>query len=242
MLDSDTGRARYAAMADLAAGNFSQPPVPDYARPDETALMRNRILSAAAHLFTTRGFHGTTTRAISEIVGILSGSLFHHFKSKRQMLFEVMHQAAQSLCVRAEAVVTAAPDTRARLRAMIRLQLDCLLNEQTKDFYAVLLFEWREMGAAEKAPLTALRKRYFDVWHSVLQECDGQGLLRAEAKATQFILHGAINWATTWYKPQGRLSLDDYALLLEEIVLAARSNTASGKNKSAVLGPGGSRS
>ena len=46
---------------------------------------------------------GTTTRAISEVVGILSGSLFHYFKSKDQMLFEIMHDAADSMCARADA-------------------------------------------------------------------------------------------------------------------------------------------
>ena len=42
---------------------------------------RPRILDAAARLFRQRGFHATTTRAISEIVGILSGSLINALKA-----------------------------------------------------------------------------------------------------------------------------------------------------------------
>ncbi len=180
---------------------------------------RPRILDAAARLFRQRGFHATTTRAISEIVGILSGSLFHYFRSKEQMLFEVMNEAATQLCDKAQAAVTPSTSPRGRLRALIRLQLECLISEGTRDYYAVMIAEWRELDAAAKPVLTARRVQYSAIWHSVLDECARAGLLRSDPHALQFVLHGAINWASTWFKPGGRLSLDDYAQILEDLVL-----------------------
>lgn len=200
----------------------SQPPRgprPAAAGAADPTNTRQRILNAAARLFRERGFHATTTRAISEIVGILSGSLFHYFKSKEQMLLEVMNDAAVQLCVRAENAVEAATTPRARLRALLRLQLDCLLGEDTRDYYAVLIAEWRELDAAAKPALKALRARYASVWDTVLKECARAGLLRSDAHVTQFVLHGAINWSTTWFKPDGRLTRDDYAQILEDLVL-----------------------
>ena len=185
----------------------------------DSAYTRTRILNACARLFRTRGYRGTTIRAISEQVGILSGSLFHHFSSKQQMLLEIMRSAAESMCTRARDEVAAASTPRGRLRALIHLQLDCLLGENTKDFYAVLVSEWRELDNTSKPPLTTLRRRYFRIWQDVLEQCEREGLLRAEPVATVFALHGAINWASTWFKPTGRLSLEDYATLLERIVL-----------------------
>src|SRR5882757_5262030 len=96
------GVTRRSYMDELARTLAAEP-----AKPDDPAPTRERILRAAAHLFRTRGYRGTTTRAISEIVGMLSGSLFHYFKSKEQMLFEVMHEGALSVCVRGDAVVAA---------------------------------------------------------------------------------------------------------------------------------------
>jgi AcrR family transcriptional regulator len=206
-------------MAESAEFPASDAPLPAYAGQDDVTLMRNRILSAAAHLFSQRGFRGTTTRAISEVVGILSGSLFHYFGSKDQMLFEIMHEAAHSMCVRAETVVTAAAEPRAQFRGLLRLQLDCMLGEKSRNFYAVLISEWRELAPQYKPGLTVLRKRYFQAWHSVLEACEQQGMLRAEARTAQLVLHGAINWTNTWFRHDGRLSLEQYAEVLERLTL-----------------------
>ena len=181
--------------------------------------MRQRILIAAARLFRERGFHATTARAIAEIVGMLSGSLFHHFRSKEQMLFEVMNDAAIGLCERAETAVAAAADPRARLNALVRVQLECLVGEDSRDYYAVLINEWRHLDSGARRKLKAHRIQYSAIWQAVLEDCARLGLLRADAQVTQFALHGAINWATTWFKPSGRLSLEEYATLLENLVL-----------------------
>ena len=201
--------------------------VPELIRYENSADTRNRILGAAAKLFSARGFRGTTTRAISQIVGILSGSLFHYFQSKHEMLVEVMQEAAQSVCEQAEAIAASAASPRERLRGLIWLQLQCIAGERTREFYAVLISEWRELDAAAKPRLTALRKRHFAAWHQVLSDCEQRGLLRADPHGTQLALHGAINWANTWYKPTGRMRLEDYAAVLENFVLerdTARTN------------------
>ncbi len=53
---------------------------------------RGRLLRAAAHLFREKGYHRTTVRDIASLVGIQSGSLFHHFKSKEDILIQVMKE------------------------------------------------------------------------------------------------------------------------------------------------------
>jgi AcrR family transcriptional regulator len=202
-----------------ALRSMSNEPQPYASAVDDPTHTRNRILGAAAQLFSRQGFRGTTIRQISEIVGILSGSLFHYFRSKHEMLAEVMHDAALSMCEQADAVIASRADAREQLRGLIRLQLECLAGEQRKDFYAVLISEWRELDEASKPRLTELRKRYFASWHSVLEDCARCGMLRAEPQATQLALHGAINWTNTWYESSGRLSLEDYTALLEDFVL-----------------------
>jgi AcrR family transcriptional regulator len=182
-------------------------------------LMRDKILLCAARLFRTKGYRATTTRAISEVVGILSGSLFHHFASKEQMLLEIMHEAASSMCGEADEIANRVQTPMERLRGLIALQLDCLLGEAKRDFYAVLISEWREIKAANKLPLTALRRRYFSAWLKVLEDCAAAGVLRGDPRTTAFALHGAINWANTWFKASGSISLAEYSLRLEELAL-----------------------
>ena len=51
---------------------------------------RERILEAAAALFATRGYAGTSTRDIAAEVGIRQPSLFHHFETKRAIIAELL--------------------------------------------------------------------------------------------------------------------------------------------------------
>jgi AcrR family transcriptional regulator len=46
---------------------------------------RGEILQAAHHLFTERGFHGTSMRQIAQQAGIALGSIYNHFSSKEDI-------------------------------------------------------------------------------------------------------------------------------------------------------------
>ncbi|MGE2833346.1 TetR/AcrR family transcriptional regulator [Mycobacterium sp. SMC-4] len=76
-------------------------------RPGATA--RDEVLDAAAELFTTLGVAATSTRQIAEAVGIRQASLYHHFRTKDDILAALLTgtvrsslAAAQRLRVRPE--------------------------------------------------------------------------------------------------------------------------------------------
>src|SRR5260370_37926678 len=50
------------------------------------------IASAAAKVFRTKGYHAATVRDIADEVGILKGSLYHHFDSKEELLYLVVKE------------------------------------------------------------------------------------------------------------------------------------------------------
>ena len=47
---------------------------------------RERILYEASKLFAMMGYHATTTREIARAVGVRQPSLFHHFRTKREIM------------------------------------------------------------------------------------------------------------------------------------------------------------
>ena len=51
---------------------------------------RGVILASAAELFARKGVSATTVREIADAVGILSGSLYHHFESKDAIVAEIL--------------------------------------------------------------------------------------------------------------------------------------------------------
>jgi AcrR family transcriptional regulator len=57
-------------------------------------LTRQRLIRTALELFTTRGYHDTTTAQIAKKAGIAEGTIYRHFASKQQ-LFNELYRAAQ---------------------------------------------------------------------------------------------------------------------------------------------------
>jgi AcrR family transcriptional regulator len=52
----------------------------------EAEERRNEILDAAEQLFGQKGFDGTSTNDILDMVGIARGTLYYHFKSKEEIM------------------------------------------------------------------------------------------------------------------------------------------------------------
>jgi AcrR family transcriptional regulator len=64
----------------------THPPEPD---------TRQRILDVAARLFSERGFEGTSVRDIATELGIANPSIYYHFKSKAELLTELLAEPLQ---------------------------------------------------------------------------------------------------------------------------------------------------
>ena len=71
----DEQKARDVMQQLVAAGRVTDP---------ESA--RGKLLQTAAHLLRSKGYERTTVRDLAGAVGIQSGSIFHHFKSKDEIL------------------------------------------------------------------------------------------------------------------------------------------------------------
>ena len=180
---------------------------------------RARILAAAARLFKQQGYRATTVRDIGREAGLLSGSLFHHFASKEQMLVEMLREASIALCVGAEARLAEVDEPRARLRTLVRYELDRLVGPRMHDYYAVLISEWRDVPPEVKPELAALRRRYRAIGQSVLQSCAQAGLLRVPADAAALMLHGITTSALSWFDSRGEYSTDEFADQIVRLLL-----------------------
>lgn len=51
---------------------------------------RELIVATAAEMFARKGIRATTVREIADAVGVLSGSLYHYFKSKDEIVEEIL--------------------------------------------------------------------------------------------------------------------------------------------------------
>jgi len=51
---------------------------------------RRELMQAATRLFSKKGYRSTTTEEIARAAGLTKGALYHHFKSKEDVLYELI--------------------------------------------------------------------------------------------------------------------------------------------------------
>lgn len=70
-------------------------------------------------MFAEKGIVATTVRDISERAGILSGSLYHHFTSKEEMISEILAPVVKSQVDGFDRIVATTDDPKEILRLLI---------------------------------------------------------------------------------------------------------------------------
>jgi AcrR family transcriptional regulator len=171
---------------------------------------RGKLLQVAAHLFRNKGYERTTVRDLAGAVGIQSGSIFHHFKSKDEILRAVMEETVRYNTALMRASLAEAGTLRERLLALIRCELQSIMGG-SGEAMAVLVYEWRSLSAEGQAKVLALRDIYEDIWLQVLGEAKAAGFIRGDVFITRRFLTGALSWTITWFRADGSMSVDQLA-------------------------------
>jgi AcrR family transcriptional regulator len=85
---------------------------------------RQRILDAAAKLFAERGFSSTSIRDIAAELDIANPSIYHHFRSKEEILEELLAIPRQQLATVIDEIQTGDPEQDAIM--LIGMLLDAV--------------------------------------------------------------------------------------------------------------------
>jgi TetR/AcrR family transcriptional regulator, cholesterol catabolism regulator len=84
---------------------------------------RQQILDTATALFAEKGIVATTVRDVSEQAGILSGSLYHHFASKDEMIAQVVAPVITAQIDEFDRIVSQTSDPTEILRRVIAAEI-----------------------------------------------------------------------------------------------------------------------
>lgn len=184
---------------------------------------RKELVRIAARLFVEEGFDRTTVRMLAQEMGIKSGSLFHHFADKQEILCAVIEEGmfsalaiAREHLARCElhqpsesSASLSRQQARERLLALARAHLDTLLTD--RNAHVVALYEWRRLEGAAREHLVQLRDDYEDLWRDAIASAVAAGLLKGDAALLRQFMLGALNWTVRWYRPEGERSPDELA-------------------------------
>lgn len=179
---------------------------------------RTRIILKAGRLFHQHGYERTTVRELADAVGLKSGSLFHHFRSKEEILVAVMANGIQSVIDEARALLAHNHDPAQRLEGMLHLHMHSIISGVGGDAMHAMIYEWRSLSPEAREPIRALSEAYEQLWHQVIDEAVAHGLARGDPIILRKYLLAGINSTVRWYRPDGRLSPEAF---IQQLLQAA---------------------
>jgi AcrR family transcriptional regulator len=178
------------------------------------------IIAAAAKVFQTKGYHAATVQDIADAVGILKGSLYHHFKSKEDLLYLIVKEPIARLYERMTDIAGSDLPASEKLRRAIRTQLEAF--DQHHPHLFVYLRERDEMKRRFREQFKLSPKQYERCWQQILREGMKSGEFRPDldVQVVSYGLLGMLNWLHNWYDPRGRLSVREVGDQLATLALA----------------------
>ena len=186
--------------------------------PREAAIgSRQEILRASARLFRERGYDATSMNDISAALKLSKGGLYHHFRSKDEILFHIMNHAMDITEERVLAPIRDIADPEERLRALIRFHIQLVVRARDREI-TVILHENHPLPAALRKRVHARKKGYIHYLENLIGEVQrARHSNKTQPRAAAFALLGMINWIYQWYQPEGALHEEDLVRQYTEI-------------------------
>jgi AcrR family transcriptional regulator len=181
---------------------------------------RDELLELAAAMFAERGLRSTTVRDIADSAGILSGSLYHHFKSKEQMAEEVLRDFLDWLFARYLEIVDTEPDPLERLKGLFMASFEAIEHRHAQ--VVIYQDEAKRLSALPQFSFVDERNReQRKMWVDVLKQGIEQGCFRPDIDVDlvyRFIRD--TTWVSVrWYQPGGPLTAEQVGRQYLAIVL-----------------------
>lgn len=175
-------------------------------RPPSPRMQRRRdatrvaILRAAGRIFRERGFAETSMRDIAEGADLSVANLYHHFSGKDEILFFCQDRSLDlMLAAVAEArrLPASGPD---RLRHVLRAHGEAVLDEVEG---AVAHLATESLSDPLRRRIVAKRDRYERALRDVVAAGADSQVLNGDIAVLTRAMLGALNWTTTWFRPEG---------------------------------------
>jgi AcrR family transcriptional regulator len=152
---------------------------------DAAQTTRDRLLDAARELFTTAGYHATTTPVLAGRAGVAEGTIYRHFPSKHALLNAAYQDVQAWGLALVQAQIDGAGRTGERLAILGRGWLDLAERDPAR---MRMLLGWHLHGELDEGSVTAAR-----AFHQGIERLIAIGKQEGSVRA------GVVElWATVW--------------------------------------------
>lgn len=170
---------------------------------------------AATKLFAKYGFAAVSMRQIASKVGVQAGALYLYTPDKQTLLYQIMDRHMDDLLEAWQAhAIDPPPDPMAKIEQFVRFHIRFHMDRGDEIFIAYM--ELRNLSPENFALIEQKRRKYEGLLGEVLREGNSAGRFSLrDTKLSSYAIIAMLTGVSTWYRGDGRLSLDE----IEEIYL-----------------------
>lgn len=177
---------------------------------------RARIVREAARLFAERGYHAVGMTELQNAVQLGRGALYHHIRSKDDLLYDIAREYITDLNEFADAAADEI-DPRERVRILGRHLISMIASHQAE--LTVCFREVQSLTDVRRAEVMALHTRYERVWKNAFIAGAEQGLFRPYDPVVLKGVLGMYFYSYLWIRPDGALSVELISERFNEMAL-----------------------
>jgi len=186
----------------------TRPPGPEVGETEavsKSALTRARILEAAAHVLSVRGYAGLRLTDVAAEAEIQAPAIYYYYKSRDELIEEVMWAGIADMREHVVAALDTLPDGTPPLdRLLVAAEAHLRHALQISDYTTAALRNAGQVPLAIRKRQILEEERYGEVWRRLVNELAREGRLRPELDLymAQMLVLGALNWTVEWWDPR----------------------------------------
>ncbi len=175
-----------------------------------------KVREAALRLFAEHGFAAVSMRQIAKEVGVQAGALYLYTPDKQTLLFDLLSAHMRDLLAALRAMEMPEHPVR-QLEVFARFHIR--FHMARRDAVFISYMELRNLTPENFAKLDAMRREYETALEQIL--IAGQKAHEFDVddtKLTTMAIISMLNGVLTWYRPDGRLSLERVEAIYSDMV------------------------
>ena len=180
---------------------------------------RLAILEQSAQLFAAEGFDRVSVSMLARACDISKALLYHYFKDKSELLFEIIRDHLQTLlAVTAESDEAPTSDPREHLHWLVHALLEAYRSANSK--HQVQINQLHLLPGPQQKLLKDMERKLVDRFAAAIARCVPPSARdRALLKPLTMSLFGMVNWHYLWFREDGSMSRGDYAQLAVTLLI-----------------------
>jgi TetR/AcrR family transcriptional regulator len=183
---------------------------------------RRAILDRSAELFAEHGYDRASMSKIAEACGVSKANLYHYYRDKEELLFDVIRFHLEELLEVVEAADRPDLSAGSRLKELVAALLEAYRDADAQ--HNVQINGLRLLPPDRQTELKAMERElvkiFSDAVAGVAPQLKGTKLL----KPVTMSLFGMINWHYLWFKNTGDMTRADYAELVAQLIVDGTHN------------------